>query len=249
MRLVGTEYQALTDARGHYRIGYSGSPRRLSFSKSGYAPVEAGFEDGHRVAVDDATLWKLPQNAGVYLYERDRYHQTGWVLPKQYLMDDGSVSFGTQRTAETMSASGTPFIVCYRTPRYDARLTRLVESKAKRAASNKGTIPVWTSAGSLAADLIPIDPLQGQLLKLRLNQELEPGIYAIHWGAMEGYVTLDSRVFLFEVAEPPPPPEPEVLGVPDSVPDALVESTPLPELKTTESSVEADGPVPLPLVP
>lgn len=204
VQVDGGGRQVTTDVLGHYRVSADSAAARLTFSKSGYATAELilGSEaDGRRNA--NVQLWQLPLNAGVYFFEAGRYRPLEWVLPGQYFMKDGSVAYGTQRPAETRTPANTPFVVCYRTPRYDAQLSRLVESTATRPAVETGSFDVWVEAGSFRADLTAIDTPDAQLLRLQIGQALEPGTYAVHWGALEGYDTLEARVYLFEVAEPP----------------------------------------------
>ena len=58
------------------------------------------------------------------------------------------------------------------------------------------------------AALEPMDAPTGPLFRLQVGRALEPGVYGVHWGAMSGYTTLDTRVFLFRVPEPEPSAEP-----------------------------------------
>ena len=207
VQVGGGERQVQTDARGRFRIRYPSEAFQLEFSKSGYASARLimDVEEGRR-GPTVTQLWKLPPNAGVYLYEDFHYTSTGWVLPKPFFMADGAVAYGTRRGPTPATRAGKPVIICYRTPRYDARLSRLVLADAAQPGSKIRAFPVWTAAGTVAADLIPIDEPQGTLLQLELNQPLEPGAYAVHWGALDGYTTLENRMFMFEVIEPEPAP-------------------------------------------
>ena len=42
-------------------------------------------------------------------------------------------------------------------------------------------------------------PSDTSLLKLNLLDPLDPGRYALHWGALEGYTTIDDRMYMFEI--------------------------------------------------
>jgi hypothetical protein len=53
----------------------------------------------------------------------------------------------------------------------------------------------------------PADEPKHLLGEVRFLDALEPGVYALHWGALNGYSATDSRLFLFAVPSPEPPPQ------------------------------------------
>ena len=197
VQIAETDRQALTDARGHYGLWPRADTFTLEFSKSGYAPAQLELSQGARTG--DIQLWKLPVHDGVYLADANRYTPMTWVIPGQFFMADGTIAFGTRGYPEPATSSAQPIILCFQTPRYDARLTRLVAAEAKQPASESGAFEVWTAGGTVDADLAPVDQPAGMLRRLRIDQPLEPGAYAVHWGSLEGYDTLDTRMFMFEV--------------------------------------------------
>lgn len=201
--VAGTSMQDLTDGLGRYRVGTSPGAVTLLFSKSGYTSAEVALEANHRGAAPDAMMWVLPMNAGVYVVTDRDYGETSWALPKQYYLKDGSAAFGIELTAEVIESTNEPFLVTHRTPRYNAQLSRLVAEQARLTGIEEKSIEVWVEAGTMAAGLEPLDPADSLLQRIQIGRALEPGIYGIHWGAMEGYTTLDNRVFLFRVPEPP----------------------------------------------
>lgn len=204
--------QDLTDVRGRYNVRIRAGSTVLLYSKSGYAPgrleVTANPAGGHRVR--DVALWRLPLNPGVYLVDNYRYDSADWVVPKQYFLKEGTLVYGTDTAPKAFTHSPIPFIVCYHTPRYDARLSRLIEAEATRPASKSSTFSVWVPAGTVAVSLRPVDTPEEHLLHVELDRPLEPGAYAVHWGALDGYTTLDNRVFLFKVLEPQEGPLPDL---------------------------------------
>ena len=201
VQVSGTDRQALTNARGQYRLVSNAGDVTLEFSKSGYAPARLEAQGIARRSRRDleTQLWKLPVNEGVYLLEADRYVPMSWVIPGLFFMADGTVAYGTRSTPQPSTTSTEPMNLCFHTPRYDARLTRLVQAEATQPASKTGAFEVWTAGGTVDADLVPVDKPAGMLRRLRIDRKLEPGAYAIHWGSLEGYATLDSRMFMFEV--------------------------------------------------
>jgi len=201
--VAGTTAQDLSDGLGRYRIATPAGAFTLVFSKSGYTSAQLKIEARHRGAAPDAKLWVLPMNAGVYDATPAAYRETTWALPKQHYLKDGSAAFGIELPAEVTESTNEPFLLTHRTPRYNAQLSRLVAEEARLAGIEAKSIEVWVEAGTMAVGLEPLDPTDSLLQHVQIGRALEPGIYGIHWGAMEGYTTLDNRVFLFRVPEPP----------------------------------------------
>lgn len=214
VRIDGTDRQDLSDARGRYRLTTSRTRSRahLQLSKSGYAPAELDIELGKRmlVAAPDATLWPLPLNPGIYAVNDHQYVATDWVVPKQYYLKDGSSAFAAE-LPETLRASVIADrldIVCFRTPRYNARLSRLAPAEATVPGSDAAPQRVWVESGTIDAGLVAVDLPEGNLLRVTVDRPLEPGVYGVHWGAMEGYATIETRVYAFEIVAPPEPETP-----------------------------------------
>jgi hypothetical protein len=210
VRLAGTERQDLSDARGRFRMTASrtATTARLQLSKSGYAPSEVTVDLKGRLLVSapDSTLWALPMNPGVYTLDDLRYLAADWVLPKQYYLKDGSTTFGAElpETVRARADAANLFLVCYRTPRYNARLSRLAPAEATVPGSDAESQKIWVESGTIGAGLQPVDHPAGELLRIFVDRPLEPGIYCVHWGAMEGYTTLESRIYAFEILAPSP---------------------------------------------
>jgi len=81
----------------------------------------------------------------------------------------------------------------------------------------------------------PIDLPEGQLQRVVVDRPLQPGVYAVHWGAIEGYTTLDARAYVFRVVEPP---EPEPEETPDGVSDERSERAVSAETDTAADAIE-----------
>lgn len=200
--VAGTSTQDLTDGLGRYRIAVPAGSDALVFSKSGYTSAKVPLTAG-RGAPPEAVLWVLPTNAGVYDAGQHHYRESTWVVPKQHYLKDGSAAFGVELPAGVLESTTEPFLLAHRTPRYNAQLSRLVPEAARLQGIEEKSIEVWVEAGTMAVGLEPLDPAESLLLRVQIGRPLEPGVYGIHWGAMEGYTTLDNRVFLFRVPEPP----------------------------------------------
>lgn len=197
----GTEHQSLTDAAGNYQISYEPGETTLRYDKTGYTPglLELSVVTPRLVQATTVTLWSLPVSAGVYLYAEGRYAPTLWVEPQRFFIEEGDVIFGTRREAEIATPSARPIIICFNTPRYDARLSRLQRVEAKVNAADAQSTSVWTEAGSVRGDLTRIDEAEGMLLQLEIARPLESGTYAVHWGALDGDPALENRIFIFRV--------------------------------------------------
>ena len=200
VRMPNSTTQDLTDGLGNYRLAASGGPVHLAFSKTGYSSAELTVDASKRRGAN-ASLWPLPLNAGIYVVSDLHFVSMTRVVPKEYDLKDGTKAFGTQLPDDVRDATSEPFIVAYRTPRYNARLSRLMSAEVQGSGGSAG-MTVWVEAGTMAAALEPVDHPDGQLLQLQVGRALEPGVYGVHWGAMSGYTTLDTRVFLFRVPEP-----------------------------------------------
>ena len=49
----------------------------------------------------------------------------------------------------------------------------------------------------------PVDEPERYLQQIRLAEPLEPGLYAVHWGALAGHKTSETRAFVFQIESAP----------------------------------------------
>ncbi|MCH7908577.1 MAG: carboxypeptidase-like regulatory domain-containing protein, partial [Candidatus Hydrogenedentes bacterium] len=185
----------LTNSRGGYRLLRSPGPVLLRFSKTGYSPAELrlNVKPGKTVPVPTVRMWQLPERAGVYILDESGYTETTWVNPKNFFMAEGGMAYATRREPAATAIGTAPQIICYKTPRYNALLSRLRRAQAKLGAGDTQTFEVWTAGGTIPVDLVPVDEPEGMLLRLRTEQALDPGTYAVHWGALlDGQSHLES---------------------------------------------------------
>jgi len=201
VRAVDTPSQDLTDGLGRYKLAAAPGAVRVAYSKTGYASIERTLEASSRKGAE-VSLWPLPIDPGIYIVENFRFIDTTRVVPKQYFLKDGTAAFGALFPEVVHDAASEPFILAYRTTRYNARLSRLVPAEAQ-SSGDANPVTVWVEAGAMAVALEPLEGQTGPLYQLQVGRPLDPGVYGVHWGAMSGYTTLDTRVFLFRVPEPP----------------------------------------------
>ncbi len=133
-------------------------------------------------------------------------------------------------TLETMNTFGgpayreeEPLLICYKLPAYDVCLYRLEQIEAalprrlgyataaqKESGEKKDDAPrpsaftetVWAPTEAVSISAVPIDEPGRLLLELRPAAPLPPGVYAVHWGALDGHITTDPRIFLFRITDP-----------------------------------------------
>jgi hypothetical protein len=85
-------------------------------------------------------------------------------------------------------------------PRFDARLSRLERQEGRVRSGDTQSLDVWLAAGTRPANLSAINETQGRLFRVKIDEALKPGVYALDWGALDGRLTIEKRIFLFEVA-------------------------------------------------
>lgn len=201
---VGNDFSDLTNVLGEYEVRFKPGTVVLEFAKTGYTParLEMRAESGAVVRPPVVEMWRLPIFSGVYLLEDFKYHEAPGLELKTFYTEDDDPVLGSRREITLATDKTEPLIVSFGMPRYDARLHRLKQIAARVAKGEDVLQPIWTAAESLPVDILPVDQPEGVLLQLRLAAPLEPGEYAVHWGAFEGYTTLDARIFPFRVVLP-----------------------------------------------
>lgn len=242
VRNEANEAEALSDGLGEYRISGKGPEATLVYAKTGYAGARqtVARDTGIRVPAAPVTLWKLPPRSGVFGLLNGEYLEIGRALPRRFLLQGGGAVQGTRRAPETVLETLRPRLIFHQTPRYDAALSRLMETEV--ALIGEGTEePVWTAAGTIKPDLLEIEGSDGQLRELRLDNDLEPGMYAVHWGALEGKSAVETQIYLFELREPPPPePDPDIGAEQGEGEEALEEDADVESAETQPETMPKD---------
>lgn len=204
IQVAGSDTTAVSNARGEYQLDVGSGRHTIVYAKSGYTVSRLDVTNDVE-SIPVVELWNLPPQKSVFLYDNTLYTPTTWVMPKRFYMTDGTIDHGTQRIPEAVTDKPVPTILFYRTPRYDARLTRLQEKEAQLPQDDKQKFNIWAAGGTVGIDLEPVDPADPSLMRLNFTETLQPGMYAIHWGALEGYTVIDERIYLFEVIPPENP--------------------------------------------
>ena len=229
VRVAGTDSEALSTVTGHYSLRAAPAELHLEFFKTGYTPVHITVSTLTTGAVEIApvSLWPLPMGEGVFLFQHFRYHQADHPRVNRYRVENMGIVFGTTVEPQLAidwvdpdetPAMNPPLLIAHKLPPYDARMHKLQQVKAAPAPlagmsvdappakQPQYTETVWIAEEPVPLRARPIDEPEKLLVELRAAQALAPGAYAIHWGALEGYDSIDPRVFLFTMV---PAPEPE----------------------------------------
>ncbi len=246
VRVANSDFGALTNALGNYSLGAATGQLQLEFMKTGYTParLEVTVDAPGVVEAAPVALWPLPMVEGVFLFKNYRYYQTTHPRPNQYNVKGHGVAFGTPvapeliipwKDSETHPEANPPVFVGHRMPAYDARLHKLHRTEAalihdtRESEHNPDntTELQYHEEVLIAEHPIPLrsrilDEMERLLVELRPLRPLEPGVYAIHWGALEGYDSIEPRIFLFEMEAPETDPEAEDEDEDEAVDDEAV---------------------------
>ncbi|HIJ65571.1 MAG TPA: hypothetical protein HPP77_06415 [Candidatus Hydrogenedentes bacterium] len=202
----GSRSQAVTDPLGEYSIRYEPGPVVLLFDKTGYTPgrLELEVTELRHVLATPVVLWRLPREKGVYFFQDNKYEPLGATEVERYMAADSGVVYGCRHVPEVASPARLPDIMCHDLPRYNARLCRmrLVESEFIEFERQTPVEKLWLADQAIDVVAQVIDEPKASLIRLQILYPLEPGVYAVHWGALEGRRDLEPRAFLFSVVEP-----------------------------------------------
>lgn len=218
VQVEGSPHQALTDALGQYRVPYAPGDIVLHFMKTGYTPgtLELSSETRRAIEAETVSLWELPLDKGVYLYENFRYQETTKIVPEEFVSHDERTVYATRRWPEIETTSTAPLILCYKMPGWDVRFCRmeLTELNSPLPGGGVEEAQVLARTKTIPARLIAIDQPEGLLRQLEFGGTLQPGTYAVHWGALDGATASDPRIFTFTIVdyELTLPPEEEAKG-------------------------------------
>lgn len=213
----------ITDILGNFSLRAAPGAVTLHFEKTGYTSAAAAIDvtRGGAVTVPEIRLWPLPPAEGVHLFEGGRHTELDHPRPMPYTAGGGTLVHGTAVSPKTAAENlfsgtgappGPPLLIAHKLPPYDARLVRmrLIDAATPQPASPASTRAaaapvlekVWVAAETLPLVMRPLDEPNRQLVALMPGAELEPGIYAVHWGALDGFPGVEPRIFLFRVPDP-----------------------------------------------
>jgi hypothetical protein len=205
VRVMGSDRSALTDARGKYLLTHELGMFQVVYAKSGYTTALADlyYSEPALNQQSPVELWSLPPKEGVFHFTGTRYDAIDQRTFRKYFLSDGTIEQALREMPDHTIAGERPLLLCFKTPRRNAKLARLQEVEAHLPTDPSQTFGVWIAGGSVPVDLIPVVPSDPSLLQVRLVEPLQPGMYALHWGALDGHSSLDERIFIFVVTAEP----------------------------------------------
>jgi hypothetical protein len=211
-----TEFEAITDGVGTYALRCAPGPFLLEFVKTGYTPGHLDLQQAtpedtgyavERIPAIDVVLWPLPPGKGIFVFnqERARYQEASPAEPKRFLSRDRGAIFGIQIEPELTLETDTPFLISHKLPAYDVHLDRLQQMEVALPQTNAApafTQKAWVKGAPISIAAAPVDEPGQLLIEIRPFQPLDPGIYAMHWGALDGYTSTEARIYLFKITDP-----------------------------------------------
>jgi hypothetical protein len=210
----GSTFQDVTNSRGGYQVRFRPGQVRLEFSKTGYTSAQMELNVGamRRVQAEAVRLWRLPPKRGVYFLEEGRYLPLDSTQPRQF----GDV-YGMEEWAEASTSDPEPRLIAHRLPSEGLSLVPLVFTEVVKpdAESEEEFAEVLAPASRdpIALTATLLDPPEGLLQELRCEEPLEPGTYAVQWGALDGDPSIEPLIYYFNVEAPtvlaPEAPEPD----------------------------------------
>jgi len=231
VKVVGTEFSAVTDARGKYLLRHDVGMFQVAYAKSGYTTLVADlyYSESSLNQQEPVKLWSVPPKEGVFHFTGTRYEAIAQRTFRKYFLSDGTIEPALRELPDRTLAGGKPLLLCFKMPRRNAKLARLQEVEAHLPTDPSQTFGVWIAGGSSPVSLVPLVTSDRSLLQVRLLESLQPGVYALHWGALEGYTSLDERIFIFIVTAEP------TIDLVDLAPDGVDTTQKINELKEGDS--------------
>jgi hypothetical protein len=237
--IPGVEYQAVTNTLGRYSLRCAPGALELHFIKTGYTSGKLRVDATGPGTLEAASLylWPVPEGKGVYFFQNDRYRTATRTEAKRYAVKGAGAVYAikiepdliwTLPAENAVEPEERPLIIAYRLPAYDIALCRLeqvegtpvedltadaasamTDTEKNETAARKFSQKVWIPDETLNIIVAPIDEPEGLLLDIHPIEALSPGIYAVHWGALDGFFSTEPRVFLFQIDPPPETIDPE----------------------------------------
>ena len=196
----------------------------LAYFKTGFTTVRQSIITGdiRTLEVPPVQLWPLPSAKGVYSLDRLTYRPFTRLTPERHLRDNNTPVFGVKLTPELKLPAAPSMIISHRMANYDWQLSRMEEVRVLREGFEPyppGETPkeedlearmetIWATSVRLPIQTLPVDEPEQQLWRIVPSVELGPGIYAVHWGALDGDPGTEPSAYLLEIVDPNAPPEP-----------------------------------------
>lgn len=213
VKVQGQHAYAVSNANGAYSLAYQPGDLVLEFIKSGYAPaeMELPLSELRTVAAAPVSMWRLPANIAVYIYEENKYRETTAAQVESFQTEDAEL-YGARRDVERNTENPEPFLVLHRLAPEGIAMHRLERQSIvwRQEGAQATEIEAYIAVEAVPIGAVPLDYPARLLHRVTLPGSLVPGVYAIHWGALEGHDDYDPRriMHMFEVFDPASGPAP-----------------------------------------
>jgi len=187
----------------------------LVYIKSGFTTAQVALEAGSPglLEVPTVTLWPLPAAKGVYILDGDHYKPLTRVTPERYRNAGNQPIFGTKLAPELILDAAPAFFISHKMANYDWHLSRLETVDVLRPGVDPATVTggetpegvtesIWAESVQLPIDPLPVDLPERLLWRIAPAASLGPGVYAVHWGALEGDTTTEESAYLIRIHDP-----------------------------------------------
>jgi len=187
----------------------------VAYIKSGFTTAQLSV-DANEVGVVEmppVALWPLPAAKGVYVLEGSHYQSLTRVSPERHRSLAGTPIFGVKLAPELVLSEAPAFLISHKMANYDWRLSRLENTQVFRPGVEVVAEPgkelpegvtdtIWSEGVRLPIDTIPVDLPERLLWRVSAAAPMGPGVYALHWGALDGDTTTEESAYLFGISEP-----------------------------------------------
>lgn len=228
----------------------------LAYFKTGFTTVRQTITTGETRTFEAplVQLWPLPSAKGIYVLDGLVYQPFTRVTPERHLREDNTPVFGMKLVPELKLPAAPAMIISHRMATYDWQLSRLEQftvlregfeppppgEAPKEEGADGRTEIIWAASVRLPIQALPVDEPEQQLWRIVPSVELGPGIYAVHWGALDGDPGTEPSAYLLQVIDPNAPPEP--VAVPEEESGTTKVEEPEEEPIDTEEAPEAEVP-------
>ena len=207
VKIKHSRFTSKTNGKGKYVIKYIPGTFTVIYSKEGYSKHEItlSLSTKDEFPIEDVSLIKLPENPGVYLYNKGqtttlRENKIG--IAGTFLQ---SIS-GIKTLSDTHIIDNKPSFLIYgdKFPLENIQLDRLTFTGYAMVQNITGKtsneINMWTLGGKATFKLIKYSAEQN-IGVVKITSPLEPGAYALSWGGLHSGDPLTasmSKKFVFD---------------------------------------------------
>lgn len=201
----------------------------LVYIKSGFTSAQQPLEARNPglLEVPPVALWPLPAAKGVYILDGDHYNPLTRVTPERHRTPENAPLFGTKLSPELDLDEAPAYFISHKMANYDWHLSRLEKVEVLRPGVEPDALTgtdqpegltetIWAESVRLPIDALPVDLPERLLWRIAPAAPMGPGVYALHWGALDGDTTTEESAYLISIQDPSVESEPDAEVTPTS---------------------------------